>query len=118
MTLAKALVGLALLIPALAHASDRDVGMIKVRLDTGRSVAERSSSTSYDSVGLIVFGVPDTRTFDAPARRKIISIALSSFGDVVGYVLRKNGVPVCSFYGVTDGVCLSLAGCVSGTVCD
>jgi len=112
------LLALALALAPAVHATDGDVAAVKRRLDAARGAAGRSSSVSYDTVGLVVFGVRDTRTFETPARRKLISIAVSGFGDVVGYVLRKNGAPVCSFYGVTDGVCLSLAGCISGTVCD
>jgi hypothetical protein len=106
-------------IPAPARSAADDLVAIKARLDETRtSRGARSVSGSYGTVGLLVFSVRDTRSFDAPARRKIVSVALSGFGDVVGYVLKKNGTPVCSFYGITDGVCLSLAGCVSGTVCD
>src|SRR6185369_5064096 len=100
-------------------ATDDDLTAIKARLDAARgSDKRRSVAGSYGTVGLIVFGVGDTRSFAAPARRKIISVAVSGFGDVVGYVLKKNGGPVCSFYGVTDGDCLSVAGCVNGTVCN
>ena len=53
---------------------------------------QRSSSTS-----ILVFDVRDTRAFDMPARKKIISVAVSGFGDVAGYVLNKNGTSVCSF---------------------
>jgi hypothetical protein len=99
---------------AAGHA---DVAAIKAKLDAARPL-ERSSSTDYGSVGLIVFGVHDTRSFDAPARRKLISVAVSGVGDVAGYVLRKNGTPVCSFFGEYFAGCLSLSGCVSGTVCN
>ncbi len=110
---------LALLVPTAVRASDQDLVTIKARLDAAPlSDGRRSASNSYGSVGMIVFDVRDTRTFSSPARRKIVSIAVSGFGDVVGYVLKKNGGTICSFYGVTDGTCLAVAGCVSGTVCN
>ncbi len=101
---------------APARADRAAVAALKARLDGGGRA--RSVSGSYGSVGLIVLDARDTRSFAAPARRKIVTAAVSGFGDVAGYVLRKSGAPVCSFYGVTDGVCLTLAGCVTGTVCD
>ena len=111
-----AVLGVVLAIPAASSGSDL-VTAIKQRLDHA-SDAKYSVSSSYGTVGMIVFDVRDSRDFDAPARRKVISVAVSGFGDVVGYVLRKNGTSVCSFYGVTDGQCLSVGGCVRGTVCD
>lgn len=106
-------VAVAFAIPSAAVAGDV-VAAIKEKLD---APGKRQVAGSYGTVGILVFDVRDTRTFDAPARKKIVSVAVSGFGDVAGYVLRKNGTAVCSFYGVTDGVCLSLAGCVGGTVC-
>lgn len=94
-----------------------DVAAIKKKIDATRSL-ERSYSTSYGSVGLLAFSVQETRSFAAPARRKLISVAVSALGDVAGYVLKRNGTPVCSFYGEYSAGCLSLAGCVSGTVCN
>ena len=114
-----AFLGISLAIPTAASRASEAVVAIKQRLDDARtSGAKRVVSDSYGTVGMLVFDVRDTRDFDSPARRKIISVAVSGFGDVVGYVLRKNGTSVCSFYGVTDGQCLSVAGCVRGTVCD
>jgi hypothetical protein len=110
---------LALTIPAAASGSDDVVVAIKQKLTAARtSGGKLQVSGTYGTVGMIVFDMRDSRDFDSPARRKIISVAVSGFGDVVGYVLRKNGTSVCSFYGVTDGQCISVAGCVRGTVCD
>jgi hypothetical protein len=117
------MVGLTLLVPTVVRASDQDVAAIKTRIELARSsepgaIRPASIAESYGSVALVIFSVQDSRSFSPPARRKIITAAVSGLGDVVGYVLKKNGRSVCSFYGITDGTCLVLQGCVSGTVCN
>lgn len=78
----------------------------------------RSSSQASGGAAILVFSTRDTKSYRPPLKSKIIAISLSYSGDSVGYVLKHNGVPFCTFSGFFDGQCLTVSGCLSGTVCD
>jgi len=107
--------GLALL-PSLAYAGTDFLTDLAARLKSQPQF--RASSANYGTAGILVFGLPDTRTYQPPAKHKIVAVSVSGLGDTIGYVLKKNGTVYCSFYGVYDGSCLTLAGCISGTLCN
>ena len=97
-----------------AHAEDV-VDVVARRL-AGRAIVEqRSTSHVNGTVGLVVVSKQDLR--GTSSHGKHAAIAVSGAGDVIGVLLRNNGLVVCEFGGFFDGQCLSLSGCVSGVRC-
>jgi hypothetical protein len=98
---------------AMAHA-DEVAHIVLRRIAAARSTP-RSTSHVNGTVALFVLSKQDLRR--SSARGKHAAVAVSFAGDVVGALLRPNGVPVCDFGGNFDGQCLTLTGCVNGTDC-
>jgi hypothetical protein len=114
----RVLVAMLLLSATGAHADWIDAMLHDLARTTAPPHARYTTST-HGSAGMLSYTRRETRTAPRPVKGKIIAIAVSSFGNVAGQVLRPgNGAVVCEFTGVYDGTCLTLDGCVYGTRCN
>ena len=105
-----------IVVVALAPAARADdVAAIVVDRITAMRAAPRSTSHVNGTVALLVLSKADLRRTSVHGKHAVVGV--SSAGDVVGVLLRANGLAVCDFGGFFDGQCLTLSGCVSGTDC-
>lgn len=86
-------------------------GILSAQTGTA-TIAPQSSSGINDTVAIVTLTTRETGRKGLHA-----AIAVSGFGDVVGQLLTRKGAAVCTFRGYTDGACVTLTGCVSGTAC-